>query len=115
MPSNNSTYSEEMRTQTAEHILRSGKSATSVAEELGIDTNTVCRWGRDYRRSKGLPSYTEGKEQQKSAGVSTDMSQKVKKLEQELKKREKELKDEQEKVEILKNPCTSLCNHKDEV
>ena len=39
-----------MRTQTAEPILRSGKSATSVAEELGIDTNMVCRWVRDYRR-----------------------------------------------------------------
>ncbi len=52
MPSNNSKYSEELRTQRAEHILRSGKSATSVAEELGIDTNTVCRWVRDYRRAK---------------------------------------------------------------
>jgi transposase len=102
MPSNNSKYSEEMRTQTAEHILRSGKSATSVAEELGIDTNTVCRWVRDYRRAKGLPSYSEGKESPKSNIVSRDMSQKVKKLEQELKKREKELKDEQEKVDILK-------------
>ena len=41
MPSNNSKYTEEMRTQTAEFILRSGKSATSVAEEMGIDTNTA--------------------------------------------------------------------------
>jgi Transposase. len=101
MPSNNSKYSEEMRTQTAEHIIRSGKSATSVAEELGIDTNTVCRWVRDYHRAKGLPSYSEVKEQPKRS-ASRDMTQKVKKLEQELKKREKELRDEQEKVEILK-------------
>ena len=102
MASNNSKYSEEMRTQTAEHILRSGKSATSVAEELGIDSNTVCQWVRDYRRAKGLSSYSEGKDQKKSAGVNLDMSQKVKKLEQVLKKREKELKGEREKVEILK-------------
>jgi len=50
MPSYNSKYSEEMRTQTAKNIFRSGKTATSVAEELGIDTNTVCRRVRDYRR-----------------------------------------------------------------
>ena len=43
MQRNNSKFSEEMRTQTAEHILRSGKSATRVEEELEIDTNTVCR------------------------------------------------------------------------
>ncbi|MBP8640818.1 MAG: transposase [Oscillospiraceae bacterium] len=86
MPSNNSKYSEEMRTQTAEHILRSGKSASSVAEKVGIDANTVCRWARDYRRIKGLPSYSAGKEQHKSAGARQYMSQKVKKLEQELKK-----------------------------
>ena len=38
MPSNNKKYSEEMREQTAKHIIESGKSATSMAEELGIDT-----------------------------------------------------------------------------
>ena len=36
MASNNSKYSEEMRTQKAEHILRSGKSATRVAEKTSI-------------------------------------------------------------------------------
>ena len=34
MPSNNSKYTQEMRDQTAEYVLRSGKSATSKAEEL---------------------------------------------------------------------------------
>ncbi len=33
----------------------------------------------------------------------------------EMKKKERELADEREKVEILKNPCTSLCNHPNEV
>ena len=42
MPSNNSKYTEEMRKQTAKFILETGKSATSVAEEMGIDANTVC-------------------------------------------------------------------------
>ena len=54
MPSNNTKYSEEMRTQTAAYILESGKSATSVAEEMGIDKNTVCKWVRDYRRAHNL-------------------------------------------------------------
>jgi len=35
----------------------SGKSATSVGEEMVIDKNTVCRWVRDYRRKYNLPSY----------------------------------------------------------
>ena len=48
MPSNNSKYSQEMREQTARLVIESGKSATSMAEEMGIDTNTVCKWVRDY-------------------------------------------------------------------
>ena len=47
MPSNNAKYSEEMREQTAAFIIETGKSATSMSEELGIDKNTVCRWVRD--------------------------------------------------------------------
>ena len=50
MPSNNSKYTQEIREKTARYILENKKSATSVAEEMGIDTNTVCRWVRDYRR-----------------------------------------------------------------
>ena len=50
-----------MREKTVKFILDSGKSATSVAEELGIDTNTVCRWVRDYRRKNNMPSYAEEK------------------------------------------------------
>ena len=49
MPSNRTKYSDEMREETAKFIIESGRSATSVAEEMGIDTNTVCRWVRDYR------------------------------------------------------------------
>jgi len=41
MPSNNSKYTTEMRKQTAAYIIENHKSATSMAEEMGIDTNTV--------------------------------------------------------------------------
>jgi len=61
MPSNNSKYSEEMRERTSKFIIESGKSATSVAEELGIEINTVCRWVRDYRRKHKMPSYSDEK------------------------------------------------------
>ena len=61
MPSNTSKYSQEMREETAKYILENGRSATSVAEELGIDVNTVCRWVRDYRRRYAMPSYAEEK------------------------------------------------------
>ncbi|MCR4577525.1 MAG: helix-turn-helix domain-containing protein [Clostridiales bacterium] len=104
MPSNNSKYTQEMREQTAEYILRSGKSATSAAEELGIDTNTVCRWVRDYRRAHNMPSYAEAKGiVRKEPKTEGELMYRIKKLERELKKKEKELADEKEKVEILKN------------
>ena len=61
MASNNSKYSQEVREETAKFIIESGKSATSVGEEMGIDKNTVCRWVRDYRRKYNLPSYAEEK------------------------------------------------------
>lgn len=39
-------YNEEMKLQTVKYVLEGGKSATKVAKELGIDTNTVCRCAR---------------------------------------------------------------------
>ena len=57
MPSNNSKYTQEIREKTARYILENKKSATSVAEEMGIDTNTVCRWVRDYIRKYNLAAF----------------------------------------------------------
>lgn len=62
MASNNSKYSQEAREETAKFIIESGKSATSVGEEMGIDKNTVCRWVRDYRRKYNLPSSSYAEE-----------------------------------------------------
>ena len=103
MPSNNKKYSEEMREQTAKHIIESGKSATSMAEELGIDTNTVCRWVRDYRRVNKLPSWAETKGIQPSSPRSKkDLLLRNRELERALKQKEKQFKEEQEKVDILR-------------
>ncbi len=110
MPSNNSKYTEEFREQTVRHIFETGKSATRMAEEMGIDTNTVCRWVRDYRRKHNLPTYAEEK------GIRTappkdsiELKQRIKDLESKLKEKDKEieqknkkLREEQEKIEILK-------------
>ena len=103
MPSNNSKYSQEMREQTAEYIMRSKKSATSVAEELGIDTNTVCRWVRDYRRKNNIPSHAEERDiQVKTRDKSAKKQIQLKELEKENKKLLKQVIEEKEKVEILK-------------
>ena len=83
-----------MREQTSKHIIESGKSATSMAEEVGIETSTVCRWVRDYRRENKLSSWAEPK------GIQPSRPQSEK---------DKQLKEEREKVDILKNPCTSSC------
>ena len=110
MPSNNSKYSADMREQTAKLVLESGKSATSIAEEMGIDTNTVCRWVRDYRRTNKLPTYAEAKGIKASTPkTERELLMRNKVLEREIKEREKQLKEERErtviereKVEILK-------------
>ena len=103
MPSNNSKYTQEMREQTAKLIIDSGRSATSFAEETGIDINTVCRWVREYRRKHNLPSYAESKGIRPKHPVSDrELIQKNKELEREIKKKEKLLAEEKEKVEILK-------------
>jgi len=96
MPSNNSKYTEEIRERTARHIVESGKSATSVAEEMGIDTNTVCRWVRDYRRKHHLPSYAENK------GIKQVVTKIDKEANKQLKARDKRIKELEEEVEILK-------------
>lgn len=103
MASNRSKYSEEMRERTAKHIIENGKSATATAEELGIDTNTVCRWVRDYRRKTGMLSYAEEKGIKEAAPKSNnELTYRVKELEKEIKAKEKELEAEKNKVEILK-------------
>lgn len=114
MPSNRTKYSEEMREQTAKYIMESGKSATSVAEELGIDTNTVCRWVRDHRRKNNMPSYAEekGQEKKKRGNINHDKF-KIKELEKKLRKKEKELIQEKEKVEILKKSLRIFMEHHD--
>ena len=103
MPSNNSKYSPEVREEAAKLIINTGRSASSFAEEMGIDVNTVCRWVRDYRRTHQMPSYAEAKGIKARAPVSDqELLQKNKELEKELKKRNKEFVEEREKVEILK-------------
>ena len=52
---------QEIREQTARYIVENGKSATSMAEEMEIGTNTVCRWVRDYHRKNNIPNYAEEK------------------------------------------------------
>ena len=110
MPSNNSKYTTEMREQTAAYIIENHKSATSMAEEMGIDINTVCRWVRDYRKKYKMPSYAEEKGQTKKPPQSApELKYRVKELEKALKdknlelaQRERRLAEEKEKVEILK-------------
>lgn len=96
MPSNDSKYSEEIRERTARHIIESRKSETSVAEEMGIDTNTVCRWVRDYRRKHHLPSYAESK------GIKQATTKADKEANKQLKAKDKRIKELEEKAKILK-------------
>ncbi len=112
MPSNNSKYTQEIREQAAKYVLETGKSATSVAEEMGIDKNTVCKWVREYRKKNDLPSYAEEKGiQRKAPQTEGELLYQIKELEKELKKKEKELREEREKVEILKKSLHIFMQH----
>ena len=103
MASNNSKYTPELRERTAKYILENNKSATSVAEEMGIDINTVCRWVRDYRRKYKMPSYAESKGIKAKNPISErELINRNKELEKELRKKEKMILEEKEKIEILK-------------
>lgn len=103
MPSNNSKYTQEIRERTAKYVIENGRSATSVAEEMGIDKNTVCQWVRSYRKKHNLPSYAEEKGiVRKQPQTEGELLYRIKELEKELKQKEKALQEEKEKVEILK-------------
>jgi len=96
MPSNNSKYTQELRDRTAKHIVESGKSATGIAEEMGIDTNTVCRWVRDYRRKNHMPSYEQSK------GIKKVTDHYDKEVNKQLKERDKRIRNLEDEVDILK-------------
>ena len=96
MPSNNSKYTQELRDRTAKHIIESGKSATGIAEEMGIDTNTVCRWVRDYRRKNHMPSYEQSK------GIKKVTDHYDKEVNKQLKERDNRIRNLEEEVDILK-------------
>ena len=106
MPSNNVRYTPETREQTAKFIIETKRSATSIAEELGIDTNTVCRWVREYRRKHKLPTWSEERGIRPLRPLKPvserELLQRHKELERELKRKEKLLAEEKEKIEILK-------------
>ena len=103
MPSNNSKYTPEFREETAKYVLNSGRSATSISEEIGIDKNTVCKWVREYRRKNGMPSYSEEKGLQgPKSKENKEEDKRIRELEKENRRLRKELQKEQENVEILK-------------
>lgn len=101
MPSNNSKYTEEFREQTAKMVIETGKSATSTAEEMGIDTNTVCKWVRDYRRRHGLPSNAEEKGLvAKPPKDSSELKQRIKELEIKIKEKDKIITEQEKRIRI---------------
>jgi transposase-like protein len=105
MPSNNSKYTPEFREQTARHIIESGKSATSMAEDLSIDVNTVCRWVREFRKKHDLPTWHDEKKRKtpvKSNKDEADLIWEKRSLEKKLKQQDRLIANLREEKEILK-------------
>lgn len=63
---------------------------------MGIDTNTVCRWVRDYRRKNYLPSYDQSK------GIREVTDSREKEVNKQIKERDKRIRNLEEEVDILK-------------
>ena len=108
MPINNSKCTEEIRERTVRHIIESGKSASSVAAEMGINTKTVCRRVRD-RRKHHLPSNAEDK------GIKQATTKIEKEASRQLKARDKWIRELEEEEDILKKSLRIFMRHCDEV
>ena len=91
-------YDADFKERTCRHIQESGKSATSVAEELGVDKNSVCAWMRQYRRRNHLLSHEEVKVAKKQAQA----VQRTKAETKQLRADQKRIMELEERVEILK-------------
>jgi transposase len=104
-------YDADFKERTCRHIQESGKSATSVAEELGVDKNSVCAWMRQYRRRNHLPSHEEVKVAKKQ----TQAVQRTKAETKQLRADQKRIVELEERVEILKKLCISSCKPRNEV
>ena len=103
MASNNSKYTPEYRKEICQLIISSGRSATSIAEEMGIDKNTVCSWMRDYRKQNQLPTYAEEKGIQRSVREEdAELKRKNKEKELEIQRLKKENARLREERDILK-------------
>ena len=114
MPSNNSKYTPEFREQTARHIIETGKSATSMAEELSIDVNTVCRWVRDFRKKHSLPTWSEERSRKIKKGQAqseVDLFWENKALAKEIKKRDRVIAELEEEKTILKKSLAIFAQH----
>ena len=99
----NKKYSEEMKEETVLYILKSGKSITTAAKELGLNINTACRWVNDYKKKHGII------DDNNKPATSEELQKKIKELEKQLKEKDKKINEqkksleiEQERVEILK-------------
>ena len=68
--------------------VENSQSATKTAIEIGIDVNTVCRLGQDYRKKHNLPSYAEEKGIKRRPPQSdAELKARIKLLEREVKEK----------------------------
>ncbi|MCL2526037.1 MAG: transposase [Coriobacteriia bacterium] len=103
MPGRNNKYTPEFRESTSKHIIESGKSVPTVANDLGINKGLLYKWVQDYRRDNNLPTWAEQqgiKPMRKKS--ESDLLYEKKELERELKRQKKENEDHKETIEILK-------------
>lgn len=83
------TYSEQFKRETVELTISSDKTCQDIAEELGVNYNTLIRWRKEYRDNGELAFPGQGK-------------QKLSSEEEEIKQLKKELRIAKEERDILK-------------
>lgn len=53
MKQNRKQYSEEFKVQTVQLVLSSDKKVSEIASDLGINSNMLNRWCREYKARNG--------------------------------------------------------------
>jgi len=79
-------YDLEQQEQIARMSLEGGKSGNQIAEELGINKNSVYKWINQYKKRKGIVM-----EQAPKRVVNKEDKTRIKELERLLKDREEEI------------------------
>ena len=55
-------FTRELKLEAVRRVQETGRTQAQVAEELGVSSNTLCRWMKEYRTEKADPFPGKGRQ-----------------------------------------------------